>query len=168
MQTREERKKYHAEWRARNRERWNEYSQRWYAKNPRKRAISREAWEKQNIEKRKAYMQKWRDDNKERSAENQRVLLLKYKTQVVEAYGGCCSCCGQKEIGFLTVEHANKNGIEHRKVIGNFYKWIVQNNFPKDEGLSILCMNCNWIERNGRICPHREKLNSTSAVVEPK
>ncbi len=154
MQTKEERKAYHAAWRARNRERWNQYSQEWYAKNPRKRAISNKAWEGRNIERRKAYMQKWRDENKERSAHNQRVLLLGYKTKVVEAYGGKCACCGQKEISFLTVEHINRNGMEHRRVVGNFYKYLVVNNFPKD-GITILCMNCNWAERNGRHCPHK-------------
>lgn len=153
--TPEQRKQYHAEWRARNRERWNAYGRKWYHGNRNKRQKAIKRWAKEHPEKIRLNSKRWHSRNKEQRANEQRERLLKYKTQVVEAYGGKCSCCGEKEIGFLTVEHLKKNGDSHRKVRGNFYHYLVRNNFPDKEILSILCMNCNWIERNGRVCPHK-------------
>lgn len=166
--TPEQRKQYHKEWREKNREKWNAYGAKWYKKNSNKRSIASRKWDELNPEKRKEISANWYAGNKNYKSEEQRIRLLKYKTMVVEAYGGRCSCCGEKEIGFLTVEHLQKNGESHRKVRGNFYHYLVRNNFPDKDILSILCMNCNWIERNGRVCPHRaEKSVSTSAVAEP-
>lgn len=153
--TPEQRKQYHKEWRAKNRDKWNAYGAKWYALNRQKRSRTIRLWDIQHPEKRKEIEKRWYENNKEQKANEQRARLLKYKALVVEAYGGKCSCCGEKEVGFLTVEHLKKNGNAHRKVSGNFYHYLVRNNFPDKEILSILCMNCNWIERNGRTCPHR-------------
>lgn len=153
--TPEQRKQYLAEWRAKNKEKWNSYSAKWYANNKEKRRSSMALWEDCNKEKARARRKKWRDAHKEQRATKQRLRLLGYKTLVVAAYGGGCSCCGEKRIGFLTVEHIKKNGKEHRRTVGgNFYNYLVKNNFPKED-LSILCMNCNWIERKGSLCPHK-------------
>lgn len=154
MKTKEELKKYHAEWRAKNKEKWAKYGKKWYDENREKRQKSIKKWATENPEKRAEITRKWYLENRSKKANEQWERLLRYKTQVMEAYGGKCSCCGEKDITFLTVEHLNRNGDEHRKVVGNFYKWLIQNNFPK-EGLSILCMNCNWAERHGRKCPHK-------------
>lgn len=156
--TPEQRKQYHKEWRERNREKWNAYGHKWYHGNKNKRQKGIKEWAQNNPDKIRDNSKRWYADNKAHKLEAQRVRLLGYKTLVVEAYGGKCSCCGEKEIGFLTVEHLGKNGNAHRKVSGNFYHYLVRNKFPDKEILSILCMNCNWIERNGRICPHKTEV----------
>lgn len=168
--TPEQRKQYHKEWREKNRDKWNAYGAKWYQQNKNRHGKTSYEWDKRNPGKRKEISANWYAENKEHKSEEQRIRLLKYKTFVVEAYGGKCSCCGEKEIGFLTVEHLAKNGDAHRKVRGNFYHYLVRNNFPDKDILSILCMNCNWIERNGRVCPHRLKVASasTSEAVAPK
>lgn len=167
--TKEERKKYHKEWREKHKEQWKAYGKKWKDKNKERVYYVNDLWAKNHSESRKAYNKKWKDQNKEKIAQQQRARLLRYKTMVVEAYGGGCTCCGEKFVGFLTVEHLRKNGKEHRKEVrGNFYYYLVKNNFPKAD-LAILCMNCNWYERKGNTCPHRNTpLNSTSVVTKPE
>lgn len=88
----------------------------------------------------------------------------KYKEKVFSHYGKFCACCGENEIDFLTIDHINGDGNKHRKELGNkgglsFYKWLVENNFPKE--FQTLCMNCNWAKSrlsNKGICPHQRKL----------
>ena len=74
------------------------------------------------------------------------------------AYGGyVCACCGETEPIFLTIDHINNNGNEHRKTISAgyaMYLWLKKNNYPED--FQILCMNCNWGKaRNKGVCPHK-------------
>lgn len=155
MKTKEELKAYLKAWRKKNRERWNAYGRKWISKNKKRHARNNALWAKQNPEKRREITKRYKQAHRDEIAERQRVRLLDYKTQVVNAYGGGCRCCGEKNIVFLTVEHIKKNGKEHRrKVGGNFYYYLVKNGFPR-EYLCILCMNCNWAERNGFRCPHK-------------
>lgn len=81
----------------------------------------------------------------------------KIKQIVVEHYGGECACCGEKEVAFLTVDHINNDGAEHRKEVKHtrMYVWLRQNGYPP--GYQILCWNCNCGRAiNGGICPHKK------------
>lgn len=84
--------------------------------------------------------------------------------KVMDGYGGPhCNCCGETRVAFLQVDHINNDGAKHRKEVcsGEFYRWIIKNNFPKD--LQILCANCNWGKyRNGGVCPHVHERNIAS------
>ena len=70
-----------------------------------------------------------------------------------------CVCCGETNQRFLTFDHINNDGKEHRKQKGvgtNLLVWITRNNFPK--GFQTLCFNCNsGRSLNKGICPHKEK-----------
>lgn len=60
----------------------------------------------------------------------------------LNAYGGICACCGEKNIEFLTIDHVMRDGAEHRKEIGNgIMAWLKKNDYPS--GFRILCWNCN-------------------------
>lgn len=77
--------------------------------------------------------------------------------QIVEHYGGCCACCGEREIVFLTVDHKNNDGAAHRRSLGipagfKFYRWLVDAGFPAD--LQLLCYNCNCSKQRVGECPH--------------
>ena len=82
------------------------------------------------------------------------------KALVYDHYGRECSCCGEDEILFLSIDHTKNDGAEHRRTLaGNksisLYKYLIENNFPSD--FQIMCSNCNrgrWM--NGGICPHKE------------
>jgi hypothetical protein len=82
--------------------------------------------------------------------------------KIYEAYGGAsCGCCGEKTFEFLTLDHVNNDGADHRRELGgsgsHVYAWIIRKNFPS--GYRVLCYNCNAGRyRNGGICPHEMKV----------
>lgn len=80
------------------------------------------------------------------------------RKEVMEAYGGpVCACCGETIERFLTIDHINNDGAEHRRAIrrNSINKWLVENNFPA--GYQVLCFNCNMGKQlNGGVCPHKE------------
>jgi hypothetical protein len=78
--------------------------------------------------------------------------------RILDHYGNECACCGETERLFLTVDHINNDGNEHRKKDptgrATIYRWLINRGFPP--GFQILCMNCNQGKhRNGGICPHK-------------
>ena len=84
------------------------------------------------------------------------------------AYGGyVCACCGEKNPGFLTLDHTKGGGRQHRKQLGGgdkVWAWLRRNGFPP--GYRVLCYNCNvGRAANGGVCPHEavgcESKNST-------
>lgn len=83
----------------------------------------------------------------------------KLKRDVVQAYGGCCVCCEEREIVFLSVDHINGDGNKHREKVGSgtkFYYWLKRNKYPSS--FQILCMNCQFGIRYGHVCPHQTKI----------
>lgn len=85
---------------------------------------------------------------------------LAERRSVFAAYGAFCSCCGESKEKFLSIDHIDNNGYEHRKEIGAcgtaLVKWAIKNGFPSS--LRILCMNCNHgRSRNNGVCPHDQK-----------
>lgn len=80
----------------------------------------------------------------------------KLKIEMVIAYGGACSCCGEKQLEFLTVEHIDGNGKKHRDEVGHgryIYKDLKKRGWPK-ENFTIMCWNCNCARKYNRPCPH--------------
>ena len=68
-----------------------------------------------------------------------------------------CSCCGESQERFLTLDHINNDGAEHRKIVGRggVIKNVKREGYP--EGLRVLCFNCNCGRAyNQGVCPHEE------------
>lgn len=85
---------------------------------------------------------------------------FKAKYQAFNAYGGCrCSCCGETEMIFLSIDHINDDGGKHREEIGGgtstrLYRWLRRKGYPP--GFRVLCYNCNFGRYHyGGVCPHR-------------
>jgi len=84
------------------------------------------------------------------------VLRWKNKIKVIDAYGGSCVSCGEKDPLVLNVDHIENDGKNHvgstgRRVTGNsLYSHIIKENFPTHR-FQILCANCNqrkeWLRR---------------------
>jgi len=74
--------------------------------------------------------------------------------RVFAHYGEACACCGEDTPLFLTIDHVNNDGADHRREIGRrLYGWLVSHGFP--EGYQTLCYNCNSGKHlNGGKCPH--------------
>lgn len=92
---------------------------------------------------------------------NKENLLL--KEQTIMEYGGKCVCCADRNVIFLTMDHIDGNGAEHRKTINSkykmtgvkFYRWLRQQGYPKDN-YRILCFNCNFAMHVLGKCPHQD------------
>lgn len=95
--------------------------------------------------------------NKEKVRGHKRHTHWRRKKVIIDQYGGKCQCCGEGDIHFLTIDHANDDGKIHRQRVGEggaMYLDIVRRGFPKDEGLRVLCYNCNIGRRAYTCCPH--------------
>lgn len=93
-----------------------------------------------------------RDDYRLRAQTNQ----LRRKLEALAAYGGKCACCGESDFRFLTIDHINNDGAEHKRAEGrNFsmFRWVYHHGFPS--GFQILCFNCNCGKGIYGECPHK-------------
>jgi hypothetical protein len=153
-----ERSLYEKEWRSRNKERVRRINYAWKLNHPEIISESNHAYAMRHKQKIAEKVKRWRLANAERHRSNNRLLHQRYKRQVIDAYGGHCFCCGENELRFLTLEHTLRNGKTHRQIKGVFYLSLIRRGFPKDEGLAVLCMNCNWATRLGDKCPHQRSI----------
>lgn len=82
----------------------------------------------------------------------------KNRVEVINNYGGKCACCSESILEFLSIDHINGGGKQHRKEIGGggntFYRWLKRNNYP--EGFRVLCNNCNMSIGFYGYCPHQK------------
>jgi len=105
----------------------------------------------------------WQRANPERRREISLKYYYRIRNTVFDHYGWVCKCCGETEPYFLSIDHVNGHGNEHRRELTKrsagsgaaFYRWITDNGYPDD--FQVLCMNCNHGRmRNGGICPHQQ------------
>ena len=114
---------------------------------------------KQKACQRKSALKHYRKNRVAKMKAN-KVYEIRMKDQVFENYGGyICKCCGETKKLFLTLDHINGGGRQHRKEAGGggkfTYRWVKRNKYP--EGFQVLCYNCNCgRQRNGGICPHKQ------------
>lgn len=74
----------------------------------------------------------------------------------MKEYGGCCVCCGEKSLEFLTIDIIDGENKIHKKIGygADFYRWLYRNDYPKDN-FQCLCMNCNFAKGMYGKCPHQ-------------
>jgi hypothetical protein len=102
-----------------------------------------------NKNRSKSYLKSRREYRKSRQK--------RIRKEVIKNLGGVCACCGEKQIEFLTIDHINNDGAEHRRKIGNSDKICVdikRQGYPKDK-YQILCFNCNCAKGIYGSCPHK-------------
>jgi hypothetical protein len=90
------------------------------------------------------------------SRESQARIRKRIRDEMLAAYGGQCTCpkCPETNPAFLTLEHVNGTGKEHRKQVGSHaYADLRRRGWPKD-GYTLLCWNCNCATKGGKTCPH--------------
>lgn len=144
-------------WSERNRDHLNRYERQRFARR----------WNESDDYRRDclARLKRWRESvGKEYLNKQARARTLLLKLEVVAAYGGRCSCCGVRHFHFLTVEHKDGKGADHRKkLFGNagaaghrFYLWLKSKGFPK-KNLELLCWNCNLAKAIYGKCPHKKR-----------
>jgi hypothetical protein len=116
----------------------------------------------------------WYRSNIERAKKSTRERSTTIRAEMIRAYGGRCACCGESNPLFLTIDHIDNDGAEHRRKLGvgrqsgsavmmDLYK----RKWPQ-EGFRLLCFNCNCgRQRNGGICPHEMALGAFACVEVP-
>ena len=91
------------------------------------------------------YKAKWTPE--ERAVRNGRDIAQKLarRTAIINEYGHACAWCGEDEYIFLTLDHVNDDGADHRRELGaghnNILTYIEENNYP--DSIQLLCWNCN-------------------------
>lgn len=88
------------------------------------------------------------------------------KMECLLHYGGNppkCACCGEANIGFLTLDHVNNDGVEHRRPrAADMQITLKKAGFPADPPIQVLCYNCNCgRENNNGVCPHKSPVDWT-------
>ncbi len=152
-------------------ERRNAYNREWYKKNRDRCLAKHKEWKRNNPDKVRAYARnisdrvrqnrkKWMSNNEEKVKgyfrKSRKKCRKELKDKVINAYGGKCVCCNESNKEFLTIDHINGNGKEHRKQFTNttqIYRELERLGWPKDN-YRLLCMNCNWSRGLHGYCPH--------------
>lgn len=114
----------------------------------------------QAAEARKRDPEKYNRHAREYARRNGKRLRWELKLELIEEYGGKCACCGEASPEFLTIDHIDGSGAEHRRQIKTmgtgvkFYGWLKARNWPKDN-YRLLCFNCNAARHLFKVCPHQ-------------
>ena len=92
------------------------------------------------------------------------------KLDMLNAYGRKCACCGEAHPQFLTLDHVNNDGGEHRARFDSrsaelIYRDVKREGFPKDK-YQLLCWNCNCAKEYWGTCPHQMGLTADVAYAE--
>lgn len=99
----------------------------------------------------------YRQQIAKQSKENRRNLRIEVMSYYSEGTPKC-NCCGETTYEFLSIDHINGGGAEHRKrgiESKALYRWLRTNNYPKE--YQVLCMNCNFAKGQYGCCPHNKK-----------
>lgn len=103
----------------------------------------------------------WEDPGKHRGRAKQDRAKL--RRELIQAYGGKCTCCGEAEPAFLTIEHKNRDGAAHRKRLSGsqscgyaVYVDLKRRGWPQED-YTLLCFNCNHAMWKLGVCPHMRK-----------
>ena len=126
------------------------------------------------LAKKRAYMKAWQHRNEKRIQAQRRehyqahteeflARRRKYRTElrleVLVHYSQSppsCSCCNEKHLEFLAIDHINGGGNQHLKKLGmrgsRFYSWLRRNHYPHE--YRVLCHNCNSSYGAYGYCPH--------------
>lgn len=115
-------------------------------------------WVKLNRLHVRASRKEWIRNTRWASAYNTKkklVVLTHYSRGVPR-----CSCCGERHIEFLAIDHTNgggtrlrRSGVEKSGVA--FYLFLIRHDFPS--GFRVLCHNCNQANGNYGKCPHKKR-----------
>jgi len=130
------------------------------------------AWVAKNKEKVHSYQVAYRERHRAETrikhniyyAAHKKEITQKYRElrrEVLDYYGGKCTCCGETTFEFLAIDHVNGNGAEHRREtkLREICRWLRDNNYP--DGFQVLCHNCNLAKGFYGKCPHKKGDEST-------
>lgn len=116
-------------------------------------------WAKNNRDKINKYMREWYTKNSGRVLTKHKEFELRRKMELIEAYGGKCACCGESRWEFMTIDHINGGGADHKRRLKTsrmIYRELRKLGYPKDK-YRLLCFNCNCCRGSFGYCPHESE-----------
>lgn len=123
-----------------------------------------------NLEEQRKRCREYYSKNKEKCKARHGEYIRSTRKEMILAYGGKCTCCGENRYPFLTLEHVNKNGREERSLYGGceaIRLRLKRLGWPK-VGYTLLCMNCNWATRfKNSMCPHKQEVKNGVLSTDP-
>lgn len=101
-----------------------------------------------------------------------RKYRAQLKLEMLEAFGWKCQCCGEDHPYFLSLDHIDGSGSEHRAgyTSSNNNQIIAdakREGWPKNK-YQLLCMNCNTAKGYYGECPHKTGLKTDDVIDEFK
>jgi hypothetical protein len=142
-------------------------------KDPEKKKAYDKAYYKKNKEeylaKRGIYNKSYFKAHREEIYNKHKAERDKVRLEILAAYGGKCTCCGETDQRFLVIDHINGGGNKQRHSLNlrgaGYYSWMKRNNYPQD--LQVLCHNCNCAKAFYGECPHEtERKNHDQSESE--
>lgn len=118
----------------------------------RKPRLTPEERELRKLEQRE-YMKRYRKENADKIREYKKQVAEDAKLEGISHYGGKCACCGETEVGFLTIEHIHGRDSSIKRFTGK-KEWLRLKRLGFPEGYTILCYNCNCAKGALGSCPH--------------
>jgi len=87
-------------------------------------------WRKAHPEEAKELNRKHRELGRDRNKVNRKAKAQAKKDLVHSHYGSKCECCGEKNRGFLCIDHINNDGYAQKRKNGraNIYDYAIKNN----------------------------------------
>jgi hypothetical protein len=124
--------------------------------------------------KRRAQERYAKDENgyRQRAIDRMRIKREAIWRQITDHYGTRCACCGESAPEFLSLDHADGSGAQHRRSLYNGKKtkapevlWLDVLAQGCPDTFRILCHNCNWVSWR-MICPHQrgKDMNTTNVL----
>lgn len=111
------------------------------------------------MEKRLWYKTFYGKKTPEKRMEASRKYKAKLFNEFMDHYGHTCTCCGESDKRFLSIEHLQGGGNKHRKTnkrgasVEALVKDIRDSGWPPI--YTTLCFNCNFAKWRMRgVCPH--------------
>lgn len=97
--------------------------------------------------------------NREERLLQMRQYYARLRTELFNAYGNKCACCGENHKEFFAVDHIMGGGTQEKKLLGTrpLYRKIKAEGYPKDK-YQILCHNCNMAIGFYGFCPHHPEI----------
>jgi len=132
-----------------------------YRANPGPSIQRRRLWYKNNTKRAKQGAKLRYQRNRAQHVINVREERKRLRRLVIQQLGGKCSCCGEHQHEFLTIDHVNNDGREHRRATGGsstrMYRDIRRQGFPRKK-YQVHCFNCNLAKSIYGTCPHQRRV----------
>lgn len=127
-----------------------EYQKQYWIKHRDEKLIAMKEWRKENAKYCSEYDRQYHLKNRTQIRAKRKEKWQQVKKIVLTHYGNkqsSCVLCGESDLVVLSIDHISGGGRKHIHKIGagQFYKWLIKNNFPS--GYRTLCMNCQFRER---------------------